>query len=116
MPANNTPTLRQVFERAVKAGRFSEPSLHTQLGKLRSLANASKLAGKLQTFLTPAEIETVQRRLVRAAFLIEPVNEDVTSTKYDVRWSKRFAGSDPRTASFDACLALHESLCSAVAE
>src|SRR6266545_7704698 len=101
MPANNTQKLGQVFERAVKAGRFSEPSLHAQLEKLRSLANATKLAAKLQAFLTPAEVETVQRRLVRAAFLIEPVNEDVTSTKYDVRWSKRFPEGDPRAASFD---------------
>ncbi|HEY9171610.1 MAG TPA: hypothetical protein VI136_04925 [Verrucomicrobiae bacterium] len=43
------------------------------------------------------------------------MNEDVTSTKYDVRWSNRLGG-DPRGASFDVCLAIHEALCHAVAE
>lgn len=115
MAANNAQKLKRVFNNAVRAGRFSEPSLHPQLENLRSLPNASKLAAKLQAFLTPAEVETVQRRLVRASFLIEPVNDDVTSTKYDVHWSNRLGG-DPRAASFDVCLAIHESLCGAVAE
>jgi hypothetical protein len=115
MAANNSQKLKHIFDNAVKAGRFSEPSLHAQLQNLRSLPNAAKLATKLQTFLTPAEVETIQRRLVRASFLIEPVNDDVTSTKYDVRWSGRLAG-DPRVASFEICLAIHESLCNAVAE
>jgi len=108
--------LKPIFDNAVRAGRFSEPNLHAQLQNLRALPNASKLAAKLQTFLTPAEVETVQRRLVRASFLVEPVNDDVTSTKYDVRWSARFSGGDPRAASFDVCLAIHESLSGAVAE
>jgi len=116
MPTNNDPKLRQIFDNSVKAGRFSEPSLHAQIEKLRSLVNALKLKAKLQVFLTPAEVETIQRRLVRASFLIEPVNDDVTSTKYDVRWSKRLPKDDPRAASFGVCLAIHESLCGAVAE
>jgi hypothetical protein len=115
MATNDAQKLKRVFDSAVKAGRFSEPSLHAQLQNLRSLPKASKLVVKLGAILTPAEVETVQRRLVRASFLIEPVNEDVTSTKYDVRWSNRLA-SDPRAASFDVCLAIHESLCGAAAE
>lgn len=114
MAANNSQKLKHIFDNAVKAGRFSEPNLHAQLQNLRSLPNASELEAKLRTFLTPAEVETIQRRLVRASFLIEPVNDDVTSTKYDVRWSGRLAG-DPRFASFDVCLTIHESLCGAVA-
>ena len=61
-------------------------------------------------FLTPAEVETIHRRLTRAAFLIEPVNDAVTSTKYDVRWSERIKHPDPRGISFDECLEIHRSL------
>ena len=115
MAVPNTQRLKRVFDNAVKMDRFSEPKLHGLVQEIRLLPNAARLAAKLQAFLTPAEVETVQRRLARASFLIEPVNEDVTSTKYDVRWGGRLAG-DPRAASFDVCLAIHESLCGAVAE
>jgi hypothetical protein len=115
MPATSNRSLRRIFDGAVKAGRFSESALHGQLKRIHSLSNAARLEARLQTFLSPAEVETVQRRLVRASFLIEPVNEDITSTKYDVRWSGRLAG-DPRAASLEVCLAIHESLCAAIVD
>jgi hypothetical protein len=41
----------------------------------------------------------VGRYLVRFSFLIELVNESITSTKYDYRWSRRLAEDDPRRAT-----------------
>ncbi len=110
MPKPITKNLKTAFDEAVQATRFSERMLYARTESLRALPHAAKLTTVLQVFLTPAEVETVHRRLTRAAFLIEPVNEDVTSTKYDVRWNERFIGTDPRAASFDECLAIHESL------
>ena len=49
--------------------------------------------------LTPAEVETVHRRMTRAIYFIELVKNDITSTKYDVRWASRFASNDPRKVS-----------------
>src|SRR5580658_4517087 len=110
MPQPQTNRLKAAFEEAVKAERFSERILHTRTEPLRALPYATKLTSILQTFLTPAETETIHRRLTRVAFLIEAVNDDVTSTKYDVRWSDRLTNADPRWSSFDECLAIHETL------
>ena len=110
MAEPKTKRLKTVFDEAVKAERFSERIPHTRTEALRALPHPAKLTAVLQSFLTPAETETIHRRLTRAAFLIEPVNNDVTSTKYDVRWSARLVGTDPRAASFDECLAIHETL------
>jgi len=60
--------------------------------------------------LTPAECQVVHRRLVRAAYFIELVKGDVTSTKYDVRWTNRFRPDDPRKASFEECTAIHQAV------
>jgi hypothetical protein len=47
--------------------------------------------------------------IVRAAFLIELVNDAVTSTKFEFRWSPRLAG-DPRGCTFDECFAIFANL------
>jgi hypothetical protein len=110
MAKSKTMSLKTVFDEAVKAERFSEPKLHARTESLRAMPHVAKLTEILKTFLSPAEIETIHRRLTRAAFLIEPVNDEVTSTKYDVRWSERLVEPDPRGSSFEVCLAIHEAL------
>ncbi len=49
--------------------------------------------------------------MARAVYFIELVKSDVTSTKYDVRWTNRFPANDPRKASLEDCIAIHENLC-----
>jgi hypothetical protein len=110
MPKPNAKMLKAIFDGAVKTDRFSERILHIRTEPLRTLPHSTRLTSALQKCLTPAETETVHRKLTRAAFLIEPVNDEVTSTKYEVRWSARLVAPDPRGATFDACLAIHESL------
>ena len=107
--------LKAVFDAAAKLERFSDGKLFEQTEALRKTELASKLSAELEGFLTPAQIQLAHRRLVRAAFLIELVKDDVTSTKYDVRWTDRFRDSDPRRVTFDECVAIHASLCSEMA-
>lgn len=52
--------------------------------------------------LTSKEIKAFQRSIVRNSFLIEPVNDDVTSTKVETHWSRRLEG-DVRYSSFETC-------------
>jgi hypothetical protein len=102
---------RLALERAVKAPRFSERRLFDETENIRKWSPVSRLNNRLERIFTPAEVQIVNRRLVRAAYLIEPVNEDITSTKYDTRWTARLAADDPRKAAFADCLEIHESLC-----
>lgn len=106
----NHNRLKTAFDRAVKAERFSEPKLYEATGALRDGLLARRLDKELAQHLAPAQVEVVHRRLTRAAFLIEPVKSDITSTKYDVRWTNRLGDADPRKASFDECCAIYESL------
>lgn len=55
------------------------------------------------------QLKAFRRSIVRNAFLIEPVNDQVTSTKVEVRWSDHLDG-DVRFASYDTCVAILEKL------
>lgn len=111
MPKANLKQLKAVFDKAVKAERFSESNLFEQTGSLRAWQPVLRLNVELEKLLTPAEVETVHRRMTRAIYFIELVKNDITSTKYDVRWASRFASNDPRKVSFEECCAIHGSLC-----
>ena len=115
MPDATMTELKAVFDTAAKLERFSDGKLFEQTEALRKTEPASTLSAELERFLTPAQIQLAHRRLVRAAFLIELVKDDVTSTKYDVRWTDRFRDGDPRRVTFDECVAIHASLCSEMA-
>ena len=80
MANKDRPVLKGILDRSVKAERFSERILHQQTEPLRALPHAAKLIAALQSFLTPAEVEAVHRRLTRISFFIERVNAEVTST------------------------------------
>lgn len=44
----------------------------------------------------------INKNLIRFAFLIELVKDDVSSTKFEVRWSPRLLG-DPRYSDYEKC-------------
>ena len=111
MPNIDPNLIKAIFDNAVKAERFSERRLFEQAKPLREWEPVEALNTKLLEILTPAQIETVQRRMTRAVYFMELVKGDVTSTKYDVRWTNRFAANDPRKASMEDCIAIHENLC-----
>lgn len=51
----------------------------------------------------------INKNLIRFAFLIELVKDDVTSTKFEVRWTPRLIG-DPRYSNYDTCEELYFQL------
>jgi hypothetical protein len=70
----------------------------------------SQLAG-IEARLNEKTATHAFRGILRTAFLIELVNNDTTSTKFDVRWSERLrAASDPRYADFDTCYEIFAQL------
>lgn len=48
--------------------------------------------------------------LIRNSFLIELVNRDITSTKFQVRWTPELKNNDPRWSSYAECLSIAEKL------
>ena len=107
----NLKQIKTIFDRAVKAERFSERSLFDRTEGLRAWSPVARLNIELEKLISAAELQVVHRRMTRAIHFIELVKSDVTSTKYDVRWTARLANDDPRKASFDECCAIHETLC-----
>lgn len=109
-------SLKEIFELAVSADRFSERQVYKQSELLRNSAPAKLLHSTLETFISPSECEVIHRKIVRALFFIELVKADVTSTKYDVRWAERFPEGDPRIASFEQCCQIYQAVCQQIHE
>ncbi len=64
--------------------------------------------------LNQREIKAFRRSMIRNSFLIEPVNDEVTSTKVETHWSHRLEG-DVRYASYDACVEVFNKLLNKIA-
>ncbi len=111
MPPIGLTKVKAAFDRSVRAERFSERRLYDLTKNLRDWAPAANLSRELEKILPPAHVQVIYRRILRAVYLIELVKSDVTSTKYDVRWTNKLKTTDPRKASYEECLAIHESLC-----
>ena len=59
--------------------------------------------------LSAREYKAFRRSIIRNSFLIEPVNDDVTSTKVETHWSHRLEG-DVRYASYEMCVEIFNKL------
>ena len=62
------------------------------------------------------EAKFIHDSIVRNAFLIELVNKEITSTKFQVRWTDELPINDPRFASYEECVAIAEKLVSQISE
>ncbi len=109
-------SLKNIFEVAVTADRFSDRKVYEQSEILRQSSPAKLLQETLETFISASECQVIHRRIVRAIFFIELCKDDVTSTKYDVRWAERFSEGDPRIASFEQCCEIYEAICHQIHE
>jgi hypothetical protein len=91
--------MQAIFNQSVDLQRFSISEVTDHF-----LQNAaySQFVSELEQKFTKSEVKRVVKCLLRFAFYIEPVNDNVTSTKFAVRWSDRLIG-DPRYCSFDTC-------------
>lgn len=58
--------------------------------------------------LSPKQQKSFKQSIIRNAFFIELVKKDITSTKFQVRWTNQLRG-DVRYTSYDECFKIFES-------
>lgn len=66
---------------------------------------------KMSSLLPDREMKHIHNSLVRNAFLIELVNHEITSTKFQTRWFNELE-DDPRFATYEECLLIASKLIS----
>lgn len=99
---------KQKLENAVSARNFR---INDCLGLGDALNIESKRAfDRIQSVVGSAAAKYIHDSLVRNSFLIELVNRDITSTKFQVRWTEELNESDPRFASYEECLRIAQKL------
>lgn len=98
------------FDNAVAASRFSMPSLHLGLEEAGALNEVNSLLDQSNSRTR----KSLVRALIRNIFLIEPVNREITTTKFSTRWS--LPDDDPRRSEYDSCVTIWESVLSQVNE
>jgi hypothetical protein len=114
MPQSSLQNVKATIDAIVDQQRFSENRLYSALGDVLSWEPVITLSKYLSGFLNVREIDLVHRRLIRAIYLIELVNRDITSTKYETRWTDRLSPTDPRRTDFAECLDIHASICNSI--
>jgi hypothetical protein len=108
--------VQAMIESAVASARFSGPALGRALvPRLRTEPRLGEQLDAIWGSLDASTAHAVAMGLVRAAFLIELVNDTVTSTKFELRWTPRLA-NDPRGCSFDECCAIFKRLSAELSE
>lgn len=101
---------RDFIDAAIAQDRFSGARLRAAL--IPELRASDEVGGAFKVVwdeLNEATAMHTVMGMVRAVFLFEPVNEAVTSTKFERRWASRLA-SDPRGCSFEQCWTIFEEL------
>lgn len=100
-----TNGLEQLLNRSVSTARFRMARLaEGARALLREDPPLDDSLTRVEAQLDRRTATHAFRGLLRTAFFIEVVKEDVSSTKFDVRWSERLrAASDPRHADFETC-------------
>ncbi len=111
---------KEAIERAVAARTFSMARVRGHVTNSNDVVGQrlQQLAKTTAASLSAAEGRWLADGLIRFAFLIEPVNSEVTSTKFSARWTPKpggttfaaFNAQDARFASFDECCAMLDYL------
>ncbi len=99
---------QSVLEQTTSADRFS-------INKCTGLEESLSQSAQDQLSSLKAEVGARQYKffydaIVRNAFLIELVNKEITSTKFQVRWTAELPADDPRFASFEECRLIAEKI------
>lgn len=100
-------TYKQRLELAISSDNF-------RMSECQGLDQALPADVKLQydalaLQLPVREMKYIHDARVRNSFLIELVNHEITSTKFQVRWFSELEG-DPRYASYEECLSIASKL------
>ena len=97
-----------VLEQRVSESRFSINSctgMEDSLGKM-----ARDQLSSLQSTIGNKNYKYIYDSIIRNAFLIELVNSEIKSTKFQVRWTPELPGGDPRFASYEECSSIAEKI------
>ena len=103
---------KQILDTAVARERFRIDdciSIEEHLSE-----RAASFYNIIKQKLDVRQIKAFRRSIVRNTFLIEPVNDQVTSTKVETRWSDHLSG-DVRFATYETCYAIFENLLQKIA-
>lgn len=102
--------MKTILDNSVEEPRFSISRTFNNLKKaFPNHINATYLRLKNSDSPIHNLIDNIFKGLIRTSFFIELVNDDVTSTKYEVRWTSRL-NNDPRFATFEECLEIFDYL------
>lgn len=99
--------IKNILDAAVSTNRFSINDC-IDIETILTGKDADDLK-TIRNKLSPTEYKSLKQSLIRNSFLIEPVNDNVTSTKVETRWSKRLL-KDVRYASFETCYHIFSKL------
>lgn len=101
-------SFQQILESAVAAKSFRITSCRHLRDALS--ANGKTSYDQVSKNVSVNTMRHIQDSLVRNSFLIELVNRDITSTKFQTRWCPDLIEDDPRYADYETCLAIAEKL------
>jgi hypothetical protein len=110
--------VKTILEDLINQERFNG---NTMYSKLESIVenNFSSQISIIKSKLDENDYSYVITSLLRNVFLIELVNDEISSTKMEVRWiekesngkkQEKFDNSDPRFCSFDECTLIFKEL------
>jgi hypothetical protein len=106
--------IRPILEKLTREERFSGREMYQRMNS--ALANhepSSKILTPIREELGESSYQYVVTGLIRSVFLIELVNDNISSTKMEVRWvlkeskgkkQEKFDNSDPRFCTFEGCV------------
>ncbi|MFI7043313.1 hypothetical protein [Streptosporangium sandarakinum] len=106
-----TMPVREICESSTYRGldpkrRFNLGRLQQELVSDPEFTAASPALSQLYRELGNKETNYILKSLIRFAFLIQLVTNEVNTTLYEVRWSPRLSSSDPRWADSEECISL----------
>lgn len=106
--------IKPILEKLTREERFSGREMYQRThGVLANHAPASRILTHIREELGESDYRYVVTGLIRSVFLIELVNDDISSTKMEARWvlkeskgkkQEKFDNSDPRFCTFEGCV------------
>lgn len=100
-------TYKDQLEAAIAAANFKISDCH---GLRSALSGTGRDAyDSIESKVDSRQMKHIHDSTVRNAFLIELVNHEITSTKFQTRWFEELLG-DPRYADFNECLQIAEKI------
>lgn len=108
-----------LLETAVASPRFNLLRLTVELRQHFATSRHGEIISELENSYGALLFKKIFERIIRSVFFIEPVNREITSTKFAVRWSNSdrffdFRAGDPRFCSLEDCLTILDEILNAL--